>query len=150
MCFFRQNHISLLSCSVFFTLNWYILQVLMQRNFVLDTTNFSTNLVLNEPRETRTSGDSQLKCAVRLRSTLACPRPRPRRQSKPPYLPKHNEKTFNFMWYTGIEDASWRKFCYTSSTTLYFKNSKRMWEYHPNSCMVLFFVLCIRTNAFMK
>ena len=61
----------------------------MQRNFVLDTTNFSTNLVLNEPRETRTSGDSQLKCAVRLRSTLACPRPRPRprprRQSKPPY-----------------------------------------------------------------
>ena len=57
----------------------------MQRNFVLDMTNFSTNLVLNEPRETRTSGDSQLKCAVRLRSTLACPRPRPRRQSKPPY-----------------------------------------------------------------
>ena len=42
----------------------------MQRNFVLDTTNFSTNLVLNEPRETRISGDSQLKCAVRLRSTL--------------------------------------------------------------------------------
>ena len=60
----------------------------MKRNFVLDTTNFSTNLVLNEPRETRISGDSQLKCAVCLRSTLACPRLR--RQSKPPYYCSEN------------------------------------------------------------